>query len=424
MVPEPGCCINIGFCRGRFLLLEFVRQVLHGGALKLIALASRGLFLLLVAPHLLSGELGTYVFFSTVAILSARVLSLGLEEQLPLRIGGNHRDATFFSPITTVGFVVEAVLLLVWVAFPNKVVGAILLSVCMTVTSVFGGVLRSVHVAGSERLRDMHWPIFTGICLLPLLWKAEMLLAAMAGSMMIVQALELLFGPGKVTFISAQWKLLARELRYQVGKAWKKLLASSAILLQMRAVVLWPAILGLTADADTVAYGLLLGEAFCQTAMVLVYRRYSYYCRTVVSEADFKADATRNVLVLLGYAGIAALGVVLLRPLGIVVGSFSNWPTVSGFIIFFGCLAAYLLVRYLTWVMRDFDWRLVALEGCFVLAQGIVVLLVPGDFWVYGIALVAMLMLFAAWSYVTRFVHPAPKPITGGYDLEVEPRLT
>ena len=77
----------------RAALGQLVRDSVHGGILKSLALLSRLLFFVLVIPILLPGELAVYVYISSMALIMAIVAIVGLNDELPRVIGGDIRRA-------------------------------------------------------------------------------------------------------------------------------------------------------------------------------------------------------------------------------------------------------------------------------------------------------------------------------------------
>lgn len=387
--------------------LSMVRDVRHGLALKFLALLSRAAFLFIVTPRLLSGELSRYVFLATIAVLAGRVMSVGMEEQLPLRVAGDMKNAREFAPLIVITAVIEVALAMLFWFTGDDVIVAVLLAVCYVTTSLFAGLVRSVNLEASERLRDLHWAVFAALCILPAVWSAEDLLALMAVSLMAIHILELRISGIDFSVEGVNWRALVAVSVEQLGRAWKKLLSSASLLLMVRAIILWPNALRLSDNLDDIAYALLIGEAFWQTSMVLVYRRYARYCVSQESVLAKKRDARAAVLVLVLYALTIAAAIQLLGWFDVEIGRFSDWNAVSVFVIFFGLISSYLLIRYLTWALVDFDWRLPGFEFLFIASQGLIVFLLPSETWVFAIAASALIFVSLSFAYVWFVVDRA-----------------
>ena len=386
--------------RTRGYLANVYRDVRHGAQLKFLAIASRGVFLLFVALRLQPGELAEYVFLSSIAVLGARVLSLGLDEQLPLLIAGRLEAAAEFAPVVSGLLVIQFVLAALFVLTGSVFVAVPLLMTCYLTTSLKAGILRTVRIAGSERLRDLHWVMFVGILLFPMPWTAVQMLGLLAASLMAVQLLEVVLN--RVQGI-AQGPPLREALAHvadQAALSWRKLLAGAAILVLVRAIILWPKTLHMEVALDTIAYALLLGEAFWQTAMILVYRRYAKYCATPDSPRAIFSDAAKSVAVIIAYGGVAASVALGLGFVGFSLAGFSSWNDVALMIVFFACLASYILVRYVVWVARDFDWRLSLLEIVLFLTQGAIVVYTSPSLWpgLFALAISVFLVLVMLYS--------------------------
>ena len=387
---------------------ELLRDVKHGLTLKFLALLSRAAFLFIVTPRLLSGELSRYVFLATLAVLAGRVLSVGMEEQLPLRVAGSTEKAREFAPLIVATAIIEVALAILFWFTRDEVIVAALLAVCYVTTSLFAGLVRSVNLEASERLRDLHWVVFAALCLLPVVWSAENLLALMAVSLMAIHILELRISGIDFSIDGVNWRTLFAISIEQLRRAWKKLLSSATLLLMVRAIILWPNALRLSENLDDIAYALLIGEAFWQTSMVLVYRRYARYCVSQETPMAKKRDARAAVLVLIVYALVVAGSIQMLGWLNIEIGRFSDWTAVAAFVVFFGLISSYLLLRYLTWALVDFDWRLPGFEFLFVASQGLIVYSLPSELWVPAITTAALVFVSLSFAYVW-FLVDSPK---------------
>ena len=201
----------------------------------------------------------------------------------------------------------------------------------------------------------------------------------MTGALLAVQALEVLLS--RVQGIIAAARQLPDSSAFfgLVGLSWKKLVAAAAVLAMVRALVLWPEWLRMQVDLDSIAYALLIGEAFWQTLMVLVHRRYAAYCQWSPDEqaSGIRRDLVRVVPAVLVYGLVAAAGAAVLGQLGLSIAGFSDWLLVAQMIGFFAAISLYLLLRYAIWVIKDFDWRLTLVEIGLILAQAAVVVLLP-----------------------------------------------
>jgi len=372
-----------------------------------MALVSRGIFLFIVVPHLVAGELTDYVFMTTIALLSARFLTMGMEEQLPLAIAGRRNVAEFFSPLVSLMIVIEIFVGLVFVLSSGVVLSAALLASSYVTTSLFAGLLRSVNVSAAERLRDLHWIIFSSVCLLPFSWDAGQLMGLLSISLMCIHLLELRICKISIKLNLFNWGEVWAQCRKQIRSAWKKLIGSYTVVAIVRGIVLWATVLGHGFDLDNIAYALLLGEAFLQTAMVLVYRRYASYCGTLSENyPQMKKNALYAILILMAYASIAASFAYVLEFLGVIIGRFADWKDVALIFSFFGMVSCYLLLRYLTWVVKDFDWVLVCLEIFLILAEGFLVVTTDQSDWVVGLLVIASGFLFFTIGYVLLVVKP------------------
>lgn len=380
------------------------REVRHGALLKLFAVGSRLLFLLFVVPALVPGELTLYVFLSSVAVIAARLLGCGFDEQLPLMVSGKIETLRKFTPVVDALIVVQFVLACGVAISGAQTVALMLLTVCYVTTSFLAGLIRTVRVTGSERLRDLHWIAFGIVALVtPVQWSAVNLVLLMAACLMLVHFVEIRINtrtaiPHALHLGQALGSI--RSLAGPLRLSWRKLIASAAMTLMIRSIILWPRALGVEEILDDIAYALLLGEAFMQTSMILVYRKYARYC---AQDGDFQLvlrDSLRTVAMLLAYSGVAALVAAALALTDFEISGFSNWSAVAWMILFFGLLSGYTLMRYVVWVQRDFDWWLTLGELLLVGAQGLIVYSLPTASWPAALALCTAVLLIGTIGFI------------------------
>lgn len=405
----PGKGRNLSFNRvtsaaGRHLV-SVISDARHGALLKFLAVSSRALFLLFVATRLAPGELTQYVFITSVAVIAARILGVGLEEHFPLLVAGNKTTLQGFLPIVNVLVLIQALLAACILLFGLTLLTPVLLTTCYITTSFLAGLIRTVRVTGSERLRDLHWFAFGLLALLPVSWTANNLVLLMCACLMMVHWIEIHLNHGSGISHAWVWSQINNvftSLAEPIKQSWRKLVAGAMLLLMVRGIILWPKALGFEGILDDIAYALLLGEAFWQTAMIVVYRRFAFYCAFEGAFKRILKDAVINVAVLCGYAGLACSVAVALAMMNVEIAGFSNWPAVAWMIIFFGALSGYLLIRYLIWVHRDFDWRLTGFEITLVAAQGVIVTMLAQGYWPMGLAISALILLSVALIFATR----------------------
>ena len=79
----------------------------HGLALRVAALAAKLVFLLVVVPGLDEGIYSGYLYVFTVALIIARVLSLGAEEHLPTLVRGDKALSSRFYPLFLASFLLS-----------------------------------------------------------------------------------------------------------------------------------------------------------------------------------------------------------------------------------------------------------------------------------------------------------------------------
>ena len=386
-------------------VVGLIREAGHGTFLKVGALATRVVFLFLIAPRLLDGELAMYLLYGTIAALAARVLTFGLEEQLPLFVAGVRQRAQAFLSLAKLVLGIEA-LLIALVIVSGSIFGSILLlTICYANTSLLAGTLRTVRVSGAERLRDLHWPMFVTVAMLPEVDTAAELLLVMAIALFCVQMLEWLLSRKIEAGPRSEEDKIWRRVAELTKRSWTKLLASFSMLAIARALILWPSLLGSGAELDSLAYAIMLGEAFWQLAMVLVFRRYALYCSLLPSErTQIGTDVRKVAMVLVAFTLCAAGATIAAGRLGVEIAKFDRWSDASALVVYFGALAIFLLSRFAVWVFVDFDWRISLFEVAAFLGIGLVVMLAPASAWPLAATTVLAILALVTLVYLERRV--------------------
>lgn len=369
--------------------------------LKILGIAGRGVFLFLVAPELLDGELAHYVFLMTIASLIGRVFCFGLDEHLPMTVRGDKEVAAPYFRLVEYLVVVEVLLAMIVVIIGvNDFTVTALLAICYVATPILGATLKTIRVTGSERLRDLHWVFFGCLIIAPLPWQGTELLATMCVSMMAVQLLELTLSKSFRMRRSSSFISVRADLRKQMSESWPKILAMANIVAIVRAVILWPRLFRLNVPLDELAYFLLLGEAFWQIAMVIVHRKYAGYCVLASNSVnEVRSDMNRTMLVLFGFVVLVSGTSITAGFFDIRIDAIPDWRILALFIAFFGLLTSYMLVRYAIWSLKAYDWRLTFWEVTFFVVQGLICLLRSPDTWILSITIVALFATIIAWAY-------------------------
>jgi O-antigen/teichoic acid export membrane protein len=134
-------------------VLQLVQDSLHGWGVKSVALVARVIFLVLIVPGMPEGELGLYVYISSTALILSLILSMGMVEELPRLISGDHATATrYFRWFYLLSFAV-ATAIGVFSLFPSVPSGIALATVTLVTNSYWGGLNRSIDPAIHRALR-------------------------------------------------------------------------------------------------------------------------------------------------------------------------------------------------------------------------------------------------------------------------------
>ena len=135
---------------GRNNLAALIRSVLaefrYGAAWKLVSLAARAGFLFVVCPSLPDGELSRFMFFSTIALIAARLIAVGLQDELPLRVRGKREVAQGWVPLYSGVALLALVAALFYVLSSELIFAVACLSLGYCAHSLLAGLIRSVDV--------------------------------------------------------------------------------------------------------------------------------------------------------------------------------------------------------------------------------------------------------------------------------------
>lgn len=330
----------------------------HGIFWKCASLFSKLVFLLLIVYHLPEGVYLRYVFYQTLCLLAARLMTLGVEDHLPVVIRGSmdaaRKHATVYLYFAVVG----------WAALGAFALTHHLLFACMALTvlvagnNLLGGVLKTATVAGFEIAANMPPCIYLLFVWLLGIDDAATLLASLAFAVGSSHLLVAFFSQLRLR----PWHLdptfaLLRSYRHYLGQSMIKMASTGLMILQMRSVVIWPVLLLglgyplLSEDApilaDRVAITLSFVEAIWQFVMVFIHRDHARYYRIKATFRLVAKDAARNV-VLMGIASLAWLPLFYFN-ITFIVGQVTP-PDVAAYTLLIASLIPIIQLRFFLWL--------------------------------------------------------------------------
>ncbi len=362
---------------------RLLADTLHGGLLKVLTLLGRVAFLILVVPTLLDGELATYVFINSSALIISTVATLALKEELPRHIGGDLEKASQYYYWYFVLSIPMVVVLGATFYFPSVTAAIVLFSSVLSGGRYISGIIRGLDVALYERLQNFPWLLFILVVLLFGQNSAIDLIVAMSACMIAIQWYALI-RVGAINYLKKHVAHIAFKDLVKLGLSHGVLKLGSNLLLLgfVRGMVLWPVWLMYEMDLDEIAFAIAVGEIISQFGIIPVNRAYSRWCKTLpVHRADWHNAVSSSlawgaILFVTGLAGLAA-------------ASFFGWlpPQVENIWILIQAIALYSLMpslrllRYLVWSRGILGIWVVVISLVMFIAQAIIVTAVPQNIW-------------------------------------------
>ncbi|MGI9258388.1 MAG: hypothetical protein ACR2QQ_06110 [Gammaproteobacteria bacterium] len=372
-------------------LTDIVSESLHGGLWQTASFASRLLFLVLVMPFLPSGELASYVFATSIAVLVARLLLLGLDDELPLVVRADYARAKQLFPIVVFVWMLLPLIVGAGVVSGSWLPYALLLGTTGATGLYLSGVVRTLSPADFERLQNLQWVLFGLLAVTQLFSTAESLIVlrsvcALSTQLLIVFKQRLFSLPSW----QSMSKLLA-ELWDNAQHSWYKLASNLSLVGAMRGYILWPAALATGPRLDTVAFAVACGEALWQMGMVFAHRRYARFSELRDAVVGEGRSVIASAFVLVGaFSLVVLLGIWAVEYLGLFPSAHSS-RMVAEAALFYIFLAGFCLLRFLLWSLRKFEWTVIGILIAIISVQGAIVYFFEPDKW-FPIATVACML--------------------------------
>jgi hypothetical protein len=386
-------------------LTEIVSESLHGGLWQAAAFASRLLFLILVMPFLPSGELASYVFATSIAVLIARLLLFGLDDELPLVVRADYARAKQLFPIVVFGWMLLPLIVGAGIVSGGWFPYALMLGTTGATGLYLSGVVRTLSPADFERLQNLQWVLFGLLAVTQMFSTAESLIVlrsvcALSTQLLIVFKQRLFSIPSW----QSMSKLLA-ELWSSAQHSWYKLASNLSLVGAMRGYVLWPAVLLSGPRLDTVAFAVACGEALWQMGMVFAHRRYARFSELRDAAVNEGRSVIASAFVLVGAFSLVVLtGIFGVESLGWFPAAHSSLMVAEA-ALFYIFLAGFCLLRFLLWSLRKFEWTVIGILIAIISVQGAIVYSFEPNQWFPAATVacsVALVMISGLVFYATR----------------------
>lgn len=361
---------------------------------KTLALGCRLAFVLRILPSLPPGQLGSYVFWTTLALLIARALTVGFDEDLPLIIRGRRVRAHRFFLLYFVPFALAGVLLVMDVFYPNEATAVAFLVATYVSYIILGGLVRSISARAFEVLTNVQWPFFLSILIFAEAQTATSLVTDMGLALVLAQVVVLITCAEVVSIPRRLGRRSLMVLWYRLPRALPKLASQLVTLIIIRGPILWPKLFKLTVSIDALAFAITVGEAAWQIGMVVVNRWFTMYSRMAKRAATFWERTKGSLVTTVLWFVLSAL-LLLVVPLPTFVPAIVEKQYVVPSLLLFGVWTCYVQLRYLGWAIHLEPWQFIRRE-IFVAATFIpVTVLMPIWTWIPVLVLLGLVLVAA-----------------------------
>ncbi|MCB1521830.1 MAG: hypothetical protein KDJ37_14830 [Hyphomicrobiaceae bacterium] len=381
-------------------------QYVHGIGLRFIALLAKFAFLMLIVPMLPDQVYAQYLFLFTMALIVARVLSLGAEEHLPIMVGRDQGLAESYMPL----FVISSVAAVV-AAGAHIATGEIYLIIAAVVAQlaagwVLGGLVRSHAPHVFERLLNLPVVIFVAACFVwPPTSLSQLFLYYFATGLLVQLAIAAnagAFRRGRFDRMTTAIPALLNSLLPGLAKTTSNIL----VVMNSRAPVVLPGLMLGVVVSDATALAVSIAEAVWQIGMVISMRNYAAYCRGEAGLRRMKITcaASFTALVLLAIP-------LLLIPLPISIPKIDG-PMIGWALILMGALLVLMEARYYVWAQRKGTVEVLAIQAALIAGDAAIVWLLDQHQWLPAMALFnafcAMLFMVLAAVFYRNQGHETP----------------
>lgn len=375
---------------------------LHGGAWKLAATACKFAFLIYFAPKMLDGEFSLFLFWQSTALLVARAASIGLADELPVRIRGKAEEARQFWPLLLVLQIVSLAGLAIAWCTESLTIAALALVLVLVPGSILGGVIRTWQPNWYERALNWPWLVFiaalafggTGLALQTLhLYATAFFLAQLA----VLFAVQPSLGESGERSVR---RLIPVEIASLARHGSLKMLSEFTLLANSRALVLLPVILVGSLQSDRISLSLAVADAVAGLFMVIVNRNYVLYCRSHVKPRHVLISGSFIIASMTALGGLALMATNWTSSLLAteLKGSDLVWAC-----MLFGAITAYYDARYFYWARGAGARGSIALQLAALAGQTAIIFTVQPALWLPTTACVVTLAVLGfGWVLLSR----------------------
>lgn len=330
---------------------------MNGLALKVLSISAKFFLLFFILKNMDEGGLSLYYFYATCAIILARILSFGCEEQVAiyLKAKGEH----FFYPFIF-WFGVVSFFSLVGASFLQGIAW-VALAISIAFSSIISGFVRSNKPSLYEVNVNVPYVVVVLLCALLEVDDAFYLILLLGFSFCVVAILVLiLYRPGIVSS-GRNYRSAAECFVFLFSKyaQWVPRVSSSSLMVMNLRYYIVIYLIVFEGGNDYLAFALSVGEVVWQLGMVFVNRRFSELIRSG-RNVEWIRDVLDPVKFFSAYllftlAG-GGVGLWLLLHLDVDLSSYAmNYYYVMGG-VFAGCtICALSYLRVIFLVAKDYQ---------------------------------------------------------------------
>ncbi len=382
----------------------------HGGILKVLSLAARLLFFVLVVPVLFEGELATYVYVSSAALLLAMFLVLGLDEELPRIVAGNIGTARDFRVLFFIGSGLAMFTMAIFMLFANEseLLAIVMFSLIVSSGRYLSGLVRGLDAATYERLVNVPWLLFIAAALVFNLRTGLQLIVAMSVCMLVTQWASMWISLSRAGHERAGTAINGIRLTAKSIRAGIPRLVSNFLLLgTVRCAVVLPVWFSMDVDLDQIAIVIAIGEIITQFGLIPVNRTYTRWVKSPPDDIRIWRNAlAQSALLVLILSVTSIAGLFVAKWLGWLPPQLTDIHIMVQAIVYNSFVPVFWFLRYLPWALGRDDKRIVVISLALFLFSALVLWVVPYEFWFTFLSVVLVFACLAiSWSSRELFVE-------------------
>lgn len=395
----------------REVIKRLARDSLHGSLLKLLSVFARALFFFLVIPRLPAGVLSEYMFISSMAVIGATALMLGLDEELPRVIRGSVAKARAYLRWYSVLNVFGLISLIALAAIASVSLAVVALLLALAAGKILGGIIRSIDPRINEQIQNLPWVIFIGIVVIFKIDQTIVMIAVMAASLLAIQYLgAYLVLKRDDHSASVTGVALPALIRHGLEHGSSRLASNIFLSTVIRSPIIWPVWFGYSGNLDQIAFAIAIGEIVAQFGRIPANQAYARWCRKPpMLRIDWRGALVSSLVLSVGLFSASSIGILILDYLDWLPQQASNIELQLQALLLSSTIPGFRLMRYLLWSRGLLAKWIAALTAAMALLAAGAIYSLDDNQWFYALAsLTAAGIALMAIKSVSYFDLPKP----------------